>query len=730
MSRSAAIPTLLAHAIAVSGCGLMLYAVGQPIFTDDLWWHLGLGSAFIADGPWLEADPLLFDAAGPPRPASWLVDIALFEISRWGGFAALRLLHVGAVAAILAGVWRLLGRANRSSSVASAGVLAFVALAAYRLVQLRPELATIALTLALYAWILAPRLPLSARRIALLAAFAALWANLHAGFPLVLMFPAAALVGLVVAAPFRNPEARRADRTRAKRLAFALAAAFLGTLANPLGIHAHLAYLVAGDATPSLSHVSDEWIPVSLFALPASPQLPSPLSWTLTWVLLLLLASALVRAIRRARASGEGFESDPALLAVSLAAFAMMLTAVRFLWLGIVPLLWMASTWSAPSAGRKRLLPAFAAVSILAAFVAIGDWPAITRGLPTTWQSYSRPYPVGKYSAHAIWMLRDSGVRGNLYAEYFLGGFAGYWLAPEIRALVNGTLNVPRGTLDAVANISRRLGSGPDEHFEELIDRLDIDIFLGTRLPEVRPMARRFPSTTAHLEGVPGWIPIFRNPSSALYLRASDRNRENLERFARYYAARGVPFDPIRGFEPVAVIERANEWAVRHGVVPRDFALLAHSARHGNGAQGANARRRVATIYAALGLYDEAATLDRRSLAIQPGAIGVRRRLVWSLLRSGAFEEAAGLAVPLTARPASDRISHEIAAAAQEVGALEPESARARIAALPILTAEEARWLLMRSASPAPRPALGSRAGAQPPDAASESEAAAAAASS
>jgi hypothetical protein len=32
-----------AHAAAALGCGLVLVAVGQPTFTDDVWWHLGLG---------------------------------------------------------------------------------------------------------------------------------------------------------------------------------------------------------------------------------------------------------------------------------------------------------------------------------------------------------------------------------------------------------------------------------------------------------------------------------------------------------------------------------------------------------------------------------------------------------------------------------------------------------------------------------------------------------------
>ena len=49
-----------------------LIAVGQPIMTDDTWIHLTLGRAYFEHGPWLETDPLLAHASGPPLPAAWL----------------------------------------------------------------------------------------------------------------------------------------------------------------------------------------------------------------------------------------------------------------------------------------------------------------------------------------------------------------------------------------------------------------------------------------------------------------------------------------------------------------------------------------------------------------------------------------------------------------------------------------------------------------------------------
>lgn len=280
-------------------------AVGQPIFTDDLWWHLALGRAFAEHGPWLAEDPLLFAPAGPPSPSSWLSDVALAHLAQTVGFIGLRVLHVAFVAGILALVWSLLRRASRSAAIASCGTTAFAALAAYRLVQLRPDLVSIAASLVLFRCRFADPRPPPWPHVALMSALAMLWANMHAGFPLGLMWIGAALGGLVIAAPLRTAEQRRSDRVRAQRLAAALAFTGLATLANPAGVGAHLAYLVAGSGTPALENIADEWVPLSLFALPTSPRPPSPLAWALVWSILLGTALALFRALRPAHRAGE-----------------------------------------------------------------------------------------------------------------------------------------------------------------------------------------------------------------------------------------------------------------------------------------------------------------------------------------------------------------------------------------------------------------------------------------
>jgi hypothetical protein len=707
-ARRSARSAALAHGVLAICAGLLLIAAGQPIVTDDLWWHLALGRAFAAHGPWLAEDPLLFAPAGPPSPASWLADVALAGVAHAAGFYALRVLHAASVAAILALAWSQLRRASGSRAIASLGTSAFAALASYRLLQLRPDLVSIGASLRCYRWLLARERPPSWRRIAAVGALSALWVNLHAGFPLGLLLIGAAVAGLLLAAPLRTPEQRSGDRARATRLAAALVVAGLATLANPAGIHAHLAYLAAGTTTPSLDRVIDEWAPLRLFALPATPQ-PTVFAWLLAWGLGVGLGVSIARWIARRQPRRD---LDPAHVAVSLLSLGLLISAVRFLWIGIFPLLLFAGTAAAPvPADHRRAVGAprsaawiGALACVLAAgFVKLGEQRLITRDAIWSSSYYERPYAAAKYYAHAIWLLADSGVRGRFYHEYFIGGFAGYWLAPEIRSLANGTLNVASESLDALAAIGQRRGLRPGEDFAALLDRFDIDLFLGIRLPEPPVTAVAGATTAAYLENTPGWIPIFRNLTSALYLRANERNRTNIDRLANYYAAQRVPFDRERGFDVDAVIRDAPDWAIAHGVVPLGFVRWAQKTAAGQAESAA--RDQVATVWAVLGRYERAIAIDRGLVRVEPQAVRVRRRLVWSLLRLGRFEQAAEAARELESRPAGDGLSAWIVDTLRRAPQLDAEAARAATASLPFLTAGDSAALQRGLVPPQPRPA-------------------------
>jgi hypothetical protein len=702
--RAALLPALLAHAACAWVGALLLLAAGQPLLTDDAWWHLALGEAWLRHGPWLAEDPLLFTAPGPPAPASWLADTALAGALRAGGFAGLRAAHVLAVAAILALAWSLARRASGSRVAASLATALFAAFAAYRLVQLRPELATILATLALYRLLLEDGRPPGRRRIALAALLFALWANVHAGFLLAPLLLAAALAGLVAASPLRARDERVRDRERALALAAALALGSLATLLNPDGVGPHAAWLAGEDLSPSLLRVADEWQPLDPLRLPVEGLPPSPLAWGLFWALLVATPFGALRAARSWRRAGGDEGADPALVGLALASLAAPLAAVRLLWLAIFPLLLLARAARGARGGARAAAWAAAAASLLLApaFARLGDWP-VARALADPWSGFAQPYRAARYQAHAVWILADAGLEGNLWNDYPLGGFLGFWLAPRVRSFANGTLNLSPDAMAANRPLRERRGALPGETFLALLDRLGVDLFLGTRLPEVGPAHEAWFHTTAHLEGEPGWVLLFRNLDSAVYLRRNERNAANLERVAGFYERAGVPFDPERGFDVERVIREAPLWAIAHGVLPARYAAIASRSQSLDAAIREPALGELASLHAALGAYEIALRLDRRLLRRDPEAVAPRRRLVWSLLRLGRDAEASEQADALAAAPTADALSAEIAAAARAAPALGPEQRSARVATLPVFTRAEAAWLLAGTAAPEAR---------------------------
>jgi hypothetical protein len=681
----------------------LLVVAGRPIATDDTWWHLAHGAAFARQGPWLVEDPLLFTATGPPAPASWLADVGLHTVLTTTGFAGLRVLHAGLVAAIVALAFARLRRAAGSRGLGAAACAVFVMFASYRLIQLRPELFTLLATLLLAWTTLEPASPASWPRIALVAGLCALWSNLHAGVLLGPALIAVAAASLVLAAPLRSPALRRGDLRRAAGLAAALAAGLLGSLANPAGLSAYRPLLAAGRETPALPRVADEWTSLDLLAWPdvsASP--PAGVAgWGMLWALLVAtawIAFSCARGWRRdetriARAI------DPAQLGLAAASMIAMLGAVRFLWLAIFPLLLVAHALRATSGpeapGPWRQLSTLAVTLALAiGFFRFGDGRRWLVELPRSSGEYAAPFHTARYFAHSAWLLDDAEVEGRLFADYFLGGFLGYWLAPRVRCFVNGSLNLAPDAMAANLPLRARRGQRAGESFLVLLDRHGIDLYLGTRLPEQGPTGRPWFVTTSHLEGAPGWIPIFRNLRSALYLRDNERNADNLRRVTAYYERNRVPFDPAVGFDVARVIRQAPHFAVARGVVPRHIASLA-AARDGVSRRARReASDRLASIYAVLGLYEEAVTLDRRHSREAPPRSLVQRRLVWSLLRAGRTQDA--FAVVQDAKPAPGPASlwgPLVEAASGSRGA----------ATLPFLTRGETRQTLSGFVHPTPR---------------------------
>lgn len=707
-------PALIAG-LAFGCLALLILAVaGQPLITDDTWLHLALGRAYAQSGPWLAADPLLANAPAAPLPTAWLFDLAAHGVRVTTGFTGLRVVHVGLVAAILWLAWTSIRRAGGSALAASLGTSLFIALAAYRLVQLRPHLLSMLAVLLLHRLVLAPDARPTRARVAAVVVLFALWANVHAAFLLGPMLLGAAAIGALVAYALGDAPKRAALEPRLRFIVLCGALGSLATLCNPAGLEPHLAWFVAGSDTPALERVADEWTPVDPFALPVAGLPPSALALAISWGLALgcvfVIARSWLGTRRRVGGERSGFEIDPVLVALALVGLALPLIAVRFLWLGVFPILLLAHVarerLAVPGMRSSAIAWALAGATcvVVPAFVAVGDWPMIANSLPTTASGYRAPYQAAKYHADLIWILQDAGLRGTAFTDYHLAGFAGFQLAPDVRTLINGTLNVSPQVIAANRPLRMRSGERAGESFSELLDRHRIDLFVGIRLPRMPVSAQPWYYTTGHLERTPGWIPIFRNLTGAIYLRNDERNRDNLERISTYYAEQGLPFDPAVGFDPEQIVRADRGWATQHGVVPLDFDAVTRAAFGPDPTRRNGARDRLASIYTALGLYERAIDLDGARVQSDPEAVSARRRLVWCLLRLQRVDEALAAADGLAARPAADRLSHQIADTAREVAQLDDAEQRAvAIAQLPVFTGRESNALTRSIVRPGPR---------------------------
>jgi hypothetical protein len=589
-------------------------------------------------------------------------------------------------------------RARDPSGVAPAALATavFLALAWYRLVQLRPDLLTLAGVLLLQRWLFAPAVP-SRRQIALAALLVAVWANVHAAFMVGPLLIAAALAGAIV----RCAIARRirgdaaAEDRRARRLAAALGAALASSLLNPRGIAQHLAYLESSRAG-AIRMVADEWARFDPLAHTNLAPAVSTLAWlSADAVIAAFLAWLAITGVRfLGRPTPERLDgADPVRAALGVAALVAMLSAIRFLFLGVFPLLCLLHAgrrigWG--GAARDRLvLPACAAVTlaIALAFPVAGGFREVAIHLPKSVRGWLTEAHTGhRFFEDGVRFLEATGIRGQLFHDYALGGYLCHRLGPRLRTFVDGSMNYPDDVAVDYQNLIASRGSAPGEGLSAGLDRRGIDVYFGFGVP----LGGAAPYTSAALEGHPDWRRVSRSWRHGIYVRANDANRENLERIAAWYAAQGIPFDAQRGFDPGLVVREHRAWADAWGVLPEGWSALP-----GRLAQAAP-RERAALLdtvglgYALAGAYPEQIANDGEARALQPDARAPRRRLVYGLLRLNRPGQALREARELVALDARDARSRRFLEGAQRAArASSPDARIAAIDALPLLTSRQ-----------------------------------------
>lgn len=640
-----------ALALAVLAAALVVLA-GRPLATDDFWWHLKMGELYVTRGLWLAGDPLSHTATHAPAPHQWLFGVSLYGLERVVGLQGLRAVHALAVCGILALALAIFRRAAGALAPACLATAAFIAIAWWRLFQLRPDLVSIAIALGVYRLLLEPRAappggsdgPARAlpgwNRVAAAVALMVVWANAHTLFAIGPALLVAALLGVALRAALAAWAGlgEADERPRAARWAISLGLILAATLANPRGIAQHLTFFESAE-TDALWVVRDEWAHFSPLSASGYGPAMSGLSFAVTDAVIALFALAALASFarfarRRDEASLRAF--DPVGFGLGLAGLVALGVAVRFAWMSALALVYALRAvralhgWDAAPA---RWAAAAAAVAIAAAFFFAPNWRAATLGVPGDVAGYlGTPYDGHKYYAQGVEFLRETGLEGRMFNPYALGGFAAYWLAPRLTTFVDGRMNFGADVLADYRRITQQRGV-PGGRVGPVLDRRGVDVFFGVGVPVGRRDSERTLYTTANLEREPDWLLVSRSMRHSVYLRKGERNRANLQRVAAWYAEQGVPFDPARGLDVSRVIAERPDWASRHELLPEQYEQLLAATHSAKPALRAAAVDGLALAHALAGAYLRQLGYDAIAAQLQPRAKPPLQRSIYALLR-------------------------------------------------------------------------------------------------
>lgn len=649
---------LVAAAGAVFVCALTFYLAFAPTFTNDFWFHLKMGEVYWALGPWPPADPMLHTALpDAPIQHEWLFGVMLHFVESVTGFFGIRVFHLLVVAAAVATTFAAARRLTGNPVAACFVTTLFAVLAWTRLFQMRPDLVTIIATLATYVLLIEHHRVPSVRRLVIFAVLILVWANSHSLFALAPLLLFAALIGLGVRAfaevyllkGLERSEALGVTRRVAGAFAAAIVLASVVSLANPRGIEQHLTFFTSS-SDAAIWAVKDEWSHFDPFDVTDMPGSVSPLLWvTMNGVMVAFGVTAVVGLISLLRRRPRVFEIfDPGTFALGAASIVAILVSVRFLWMGVFPLLFIAQAISRVDLRRdtrEMVAWALALTTLIVSiqFYRVGGFATTADRLPDSFSEYiETPYLSRKFHVEAVRFLRETEVEGRLFNSYGMGGFLGYWLSPKMSTYIDSrTEHYPPEVMKEYSRIVEMRELGGRKTFLDILDRREVDFFVGIGMPiglVKRSLASA--STTRHLEGIDGWVPVSRSIRHAIYLRDVPRNDENFERISRYYESAGIPFDRRRGFDAVAAIDASTDWSVEHALMTPEHAKRISVRDSADPKLRAGGLDALAWVYVLGGSYDAALAIEDELAQLRPASKAGLRREIYSALNVKDVERA------------------------------------------------------------------------------------------
>ncbi len=397
-----------------AGIAIALGAIAMPVLNPDLYWHLSAGKYIVHNLRLPSADFLSWTENGAPwTDFEWLAQILYYGVYSLAGKAGFFLLKMAVLSATFPVFYAILSLNGLKRA-------AFFALPVWGLAlmancDLRPENFSV-LFFSVLLWRLeAARLGKSSgvrpRSFFFLAAFFALWANLHAGFAYGLLLP-----GFYAAGAWCDWKLWPGGRKPGWGPVLAVPAAFAGSLANPWGLKLYSILLQHAAQSAALSRYLAEWAP---------PSLANPWHWPFMALFLVSFFLLLKRFFK------ERSLPTAQLLTLGALAFEASQHTRHIVFFAVA-----AAVFSFDSA--SRLWPPEAlrrggryVLGIALVYLALLVWPR--------YLSF-RVDPGEEASGAAAYLKANSGELGGrkLYNPWTWGGYLGWALNPDYKVFTDG----------------------------------------------------------------------------------------------------------------------------------------------------------------------------------------------------------------------------------------------------------------------------------------------------
>ncbi len=407
--------------IAILALGLFTMAA-RGMADPDAWWHLRTGQLILQNHGLFHCDPFSFTRFGQPWiNHEWLSDVLLFEIYRVAGMGGL----IVAFAAVIAISFLLVYVRSAGQPYLAALMTLWGAVASASTWGVRPQMFTL-----LLASIFLLLLEASEQRPHLLwwtAPLMLLWANLHAGFPLGLVFVGLFLVGEALEAAIR-PEPRRDFARRLKRLTVAFGVCLALVALNPYGWRIYL-YPFETLHSAAMQRFIQEWF---------SPNFHDPASLPLLLMLLALVAGAAFSP-RRLRLRSL------LLLLVTVPAALRSLRHIPILMLVMVPVVAdMAEAWLQESGATRLFKPVTVQSSrtLVINFVVLVSFCVFAMIRVQQVVSHQGDLESRNFPAAAVAFLEREHPPEPIMNSYNWGGYFIWKLYPKYRVFMDGRADV------------------------------------------------------------------------------------------------------------------------------------------------------------------------------------------------------------------------------------------------------------------------------------------------